>query len=266
MNVDKIELGEIWCIDARQKIAEMPDNSIDMILTDPPYNLGKYSTGNIKMSWRSDFNNDIATWDMKDFVPAEWTAEFTRILKPSGNLFAFTSYNLLGGWHAAFDPLFDTFQFMVWHKTNPAPKLYKAGFLNSCELIVCAWNKGHTWNFGRQNEMHNFIQAPICMGHERVRDPKHPTQKPIRVLQHILKVASKEGDLIFDPFMGVGSTGVAALNMDRRFLGFDKEVSYVQAAKSRLEESTGRTAIPIQPLVSGALLGQMAPEMPALSF
>lgn len=51
---------------------------------------------------------------------------------------------------------------MVWHKTNPVPKLRRAGFLNSCELIICAWNKGHTWNFTTQKEMHNFIEAPIA--------------------------------------------------------------------------------------------------------
>ena len=243
MDVAKIKYGEIYTADSFKKIKEVPDHSVDVILTDPPYNLGKYSTGNIKMSWRADFNNDIAQWDQETFNPAAWVEEFQRILKPTGNIFGFTSYNLLGEWHRAFDPVFDTFQFMVWHKSNPAPKLRRAGFLNSCELIVCLWNKGHTWNFGKQNEMHNFIQTPICMGHERVKNPKHPTQKPVRVLEHLLKLGSKEGDLVFDPFMGVGSTGVAALKMQRRFLGFEKETEYVLASVPRLEAASGRSAI-----------------------
>jgi site-specific DNA-methyltransferase (adenine-specific)/modification methylase len=243
MDVAKIKYGEIYTADSFEKIKEVPDQSVDVILTDPPYNLGMYSTGNIKMSWRADFNNDIAQWDQETFDPSAWVAEFQRILKPTGNIFGFTSYNLLGEWHRAFDPVFDTFQFMVWHKTNPAPKLRRAGFLNSCELIVCAWNKGHTWNFGRQNEMHNFIETPICMGHERVKNPKHPTQKPVKVLQHLLKLGSKEGDLVFDPFMGVGSTGVAALKMQRRFLGFEKEPAYVIASAPRLEAASGHSAI-----------------------
>ncbi len=95
--------------DSRELIKSIPDASIDMILTDPPYNLGKYSTGNIKMDWRKDFNNDLAAWDQLDFEPAFWLPEFQRILKPTGNIFAFTSYNLLGKWHEAFDPVFDTF-------------------------------------------------------------------------------------------------------------------------------------------------------------
>src|SRR5205807_6607114 len=102
--------------DSSEHIKNIPGQSIDLILTDPPYNLGRYSTGNTKMSWRKEFNNDVAEWDTTIFNPADWLAEFTRILKPTGNIFAFTSYNLLGQWHQAFDPVFDTFQFMVWHK------------------------------------------------------------------------------------------------------------------------------------------------------
>ena len=150
------------------------------------------------------------------------------------NLFAFTSYNLLGKWHEAFDPEFDTFQFMVWHKTNPAPKIFKAGFLNSCELVICAWNKGHTWNFISQKEMHNFIETPICMGNERIKKPKHPTQKPLKVLKHIIRIASNKNDLVLDPFMGVGSTGKASLEMNRRFIGFEMKDEYFEMAEKRL--------------------------------
>jgi site-specific DNA-methyltransferase (adenine-specific)/modification methylase len=221
--------------DSSQLIKQIPDHSIDMILCDPPYNLARYSTGNIAPSWRKELNNDIAEWDNVPFCPASWLPDFVRVLKPTGNLFAFTSYNMLGDWHKAFDPGFDTFQFMVWHKTNPAPKIRRAGFLNSCELIICCWNKGHTWNFTKQNEMHNFIESPICMGNERVKDPHHPNQKPLKVLRHLLGLASRPGDVILDPFMGVGSTGVAAIQMGRSFIGMEYDILYVEAARTRLE-------------------------------
>jgi DNA modification methylase len=219
--------------DARRLLAEVPDASVDLLLTDPPYNLGGYSTGNIAMSWRKEFNNDIAAWD-EGFDPAALRETFLRVLKPKGNLFAFTSYNMLGRWHEVFDPEFDTFQFLVWHKTNPPPKLYRAGFLNSCELVVCAWNKGHTWNFTKQKEMHNFFESPICMGAERLRDPFHPTQKPLRLLRHLVRLASNPGDLVLDPFMGVGSTGAAALEEGRRFAGFEIDEKFFRAAERRL--------------------------------
>jgi len=221
--------------DSSDKIKKIPDGSIDFICTDPPYNLGKYSTGNIKLDWRADFNNDLAEWDQEDLDPSLWKDEFLRILSPKGNIFIFTSYNLIGKWHEVFDPLFDTFQYMVWHKTNPAPKFRRAGFLNSCELIVCLWNKGHTWNFTKQNEMHNFIQSPICMGNERLKDPKHPTQKPLKVMRKIIEIASNEGDMILDPFAGVASTGVAALELNRRFIGIEIDKQYFDASCKRLE-------------------------------
>jgi len=232
MNKDNFE---IYNTDSREFIKQIPAASIDLILTDPPYNLSPYSTGNINLPWRKEINNDLAEWDQENFVPADWVHEFKRILKPTGNIFAFTSYNLLGKWHEAFDSEFDTFQYVVWHKTNPIPKVRRAGFLNSCELIVCMWNKGHTWNFTTQREMHNFIQSPICMGRERVQNPLHPTQKPVRVLEPIIKIASNLNDVVFDPFMGVGSTGVASLKLGRRFIGIEIDESYFKATETRLK-------------------------------
>ncbi|MGN1309061.1 MAG: DNA-methyltransferase, partial [Akkermansia sp.] len=138
----------------------------------------------------------------------------------------------------AFDPEFDTFQFMVWHKTNPVPNFRKSSFLNSCELIVTCWNKGHTWNFTTQRDMHNFIESGICMGSERVKDRDgrnlHPTQKPIAILEKIIRLASNEHDVVLDCFSGVGSTGVAALKNNRRFVGIEIDKTYMEAAEKRL--------------------------------
>ena len=227
--------------DCRDVIKHIPDNSIDFILTDPPYNLGQHSTGNIPLPGRSAMNNDVAEWDMIDFNPEEWAEEFIRILKPTGNLFIFTSYNQLGRWYNCLDHRFDTSNFMIWHKTNPAPKIFKAGFLNSCEMIFTCWNKKHTWNFISQAEMHNFIESPICMRPERLANPKHPAQKPVSILKKMIKIASNMDDIIFDPFMGVGSTGVAALELDRRFIGVELDKSYFDAAKVRIENIINNT-------------------------
>ena len=221
-------------------LKNIPDASIDLILTDPPYNIAKYSTGNIKFDWRSDINNDLADWDLVKLNPEELLGEFKRILKPTGNIFIFCSYNIIGEYHKVFDPEFDTFQFMVWHKTNPVPNFRKSSFLNSCELIVGCWNKGHTWNFTQQNDMHNFIESGICMGKERVKDEYgknlHPTQKPIAVLEKIVKIASNENDVVLDCFNGVGSTGIAALKNKRRYIGIEIEEKYMHATEKRLSD------------------------------
>jgi site-specific DNA-methyltransferase (adenine-specific)/modification methylase len=223
--------------DSKKQIKKIPKASIDLIFTDPPYNIAKYSTGNIKLPGRKIINNDLASWDLEEFDPHEWSKEFLRILKPKGNLLIFTSYNMLGKWHEALDAHFDTFQFAVWHKTNPVPKFHRSGFLNSCELIVICYNRGHTWNFTNQREMHNFFEFPICMGKERLKDPTHPTQKPLKLLRHLIKVASNEDDIVYDPFMGVGSTGVAAKELGRKFIGVELEKHYFDASKIRIKNT-----------------------------
>lgn len=223
--------------DSKDIIKRIPDNSIDLILTDPPYNLGKHSTGNITLPGRAPMNNDIAHWDMIDFNPEEWADEFIRILKPTGNLFIFTSYNQIGRWYNSLDHKFDTSNFMIWHKTNPAPKIFKAGFLNSCEIIFTCWNKKHTWNFSSQAEMHNFLESSICMRPERLSNPKHPAQKPVKILKRIIEIASNKGDIVFDPFMGVGSTGVASLELGRRFIGVEIDSSYCIAGRTRINNT-----------------------------
>lgn len=225
--------------DCFKVLKELEDNSVDLILTDPPYNIAKYSTGNMKFDWRSDINNDIAQWDTVELKPSDLVHEFKRVLKPTGNIFIFCSYNIIGEYHKAFDPEFDTFQFMIWHKTNPVPNFRKSSFLNSCEMIVCCWNKGHTWNFTNQKDMHNFIESPLCMGSERVKgaDGKnlHPAQKPLKVLEKIINIASNENDIVLDCFSGVGSTGVAALKNNRRFIGIELSKEYFDAQSERLK-------------------------------
>lgn len=224
--------------DCFRNLKQIPDESVDLILTDPPYNLAAYSTGNMKFDWRADRNNDLADWDLVVLDPLSLVSEFKRILSPKGNIFIFCSYNLLGEYHKAFDPVFSTFQFMVWHKTNPVPNFRKSSFLNSCELIVSCWNKGHTWNFTSQGDMHNFIECPICMGKERIRDAEnknlHPTQKPVAVLKKIIEIASNKNDMVLDCFNGVGSTGEAALELERKYIGIEIEEKYYEATKKRL--------------------------------
>ena len=219
--------------DALEEIKKIPDKTVDLILTDPPYNISQYSKSNIKIGERN-LNTKIAEWDTVELKPESFLNEFKRILSPHGNIFIFTSYNLLGEWHKYFDKEFDTFQFMVWHKTNPVPCVYKKTFLNSCELIICLWNKGHIWNFTTQNEMHNFIQSTICSYPERLKSPRHPTQKPVSILEHIIKIASNENSIVLDPFMGVGSTGVACSRLNRYFIGIEIDKDYYEAAIKRL--------------------------------
>lgn len=99
---------------------------------------------------------------------------------------------------------------------------------------MCLWNKGHTWNFSSQDQMHNFFECPSCMFPEKITSPKHPTQKPLELIEHLLLISSNPKDIVFDPFMGVGTTGEAALKNNRRFIGVDIDEKYVKASLKRL--------------------------------
>ena len=234
---NKLKLINWDCFDALKKIETW---SIDLILTDPPYNLANYSTWNMQFDWRAEINNDVATWDEKPLNPQDLVKDFKRILSPKWNIFVFCSYNLLWEYHKVFDPVFDTFQFMVWHKTNPIPNIRKSSFLNSCELIVCCRNKWHTWNFTKQNEMHNFFESWICMWRERIKDKDwknvHPTQKPVKLLEHIISIASNEWDTVLDCLNWVWSTWEAALKLNRNYIGIELDKKYYELTKNRLEK------------------------------
>lgn len=200
----------------------LKDNTFPLILTDPPYNLSNNTTGPIKFKQRKDFNRNIGDWDNKPLYIPFLAKQFERIVKSNGNVFVFCGYDQFGEWVNQFNQLFDRTQYMVWHKTNPAPSVRKTSFLKSSELIVCAWNVGHTWNFQNQVDMHNFFESPIVQGNHRF----HPTQKPIALLEKIIKIASNEGDWVFDPFNGSGSAGKAALNLSRKYYGIERDKSF----------------------------------------
>lgn len=162
---------------SKELIKQIPDDSIDFLLTDSPYNIGKHSTGNIPLPVRTQMNNAVADWD--------WVEDFLRVLKTTGNLFIFTSYNQLGR---------------------------------------------------RYNCLDHRLESSICMAPERLKEPKRPAQKPVPILKKMITIASNENDIILDPFMGVGSTGVAALELNRKFIGFELDDIYFQAGKKRIME------------------------------
>ena len=88
--------------------------------------------------------------------------------------------------------------------------------------------------------MHNFIQGPICGGNERLKEPKHPTQKPVKILKRLMEYCTDEGDLVLDAFSGVGSTGAACVQNGRRFIGIERDLEFHQAAVKRIEHEMAK--------------------------
>ena len=120
----------------------------------------------------------------------------------------------------------------TWKKTNPVPQFRKVNYLSACEFayIGSKGEEGWTFNFGYQKDMHNFFETPNASSYG-ITD--HPTEKPITLMEHFVKIHTNKGDTVLDPFMGSGTTGVACVNLGRNFIGIEKDKHYFEIAKQR---------------------------------
>ena len=232
-----LELNKIYCMDCLEGMKQLENNSVDLILTDPPYNISNpdYLTKRGKDIVKADFGE----WDY-NFNPKKYMKEFYRVLKDGGSFYTFTSDELFREWTRLLDKFkFKRMKWMAWKKTNPVPSFRKVTYLTSGELIIFAIKPTdkHTFNFKTQKEMHNIIKAPICQtnGIKEYRT-KHPTQKPIKIIKHLIEVSSNKGDLVLDCFMGSGTTAVAAKQLGRNYIGFEINPEYVKIANKRLAQ------------------------------
>ncbi len=234
--------------DFYEKVRDVGDDSVDLILTDPPYNVANERV--FKFEGRSDISQDFGEWDKYDpevFIALfdTWAKEFHRILAENGSGYVFTSDRYISHLREALERAGLTFRTtLVWHKTNPGTQVVKTNFKSAVEYILFftkGGGSGHAFNWQGENEMHNFIETPICGGSERLVDAKketlHPTQKPLAVLKHLLEVSSHPGDLCFDGFMGVGSTARAARDMGRKFIGIEQNAAFFEAAQRRMNDA-----------------------------
>lgn len=223
------------------QLLEQLNTSVDCIIADPPYNTANKNTKVLK--GRKARSVDFGSWDYfseQNYITFmdSWIEKTPRVLKENGNLVIFCKLEYISIIKQIYEKHgYKHHATIIWHKTNPAPQIRKNGFLSSCEAILWATlgynaNKvSYTFNFSRQNEMHNFIETPICMGKERT---PHPTQKPKRVLAHLVKVFSNEGDLILDPFAGSGTLTEVCSSLNRNSISIEKDVQYFQIACNRL--------------------------------
>lgn len=124
----------------------------------------------------------------------------------------------------------------VWHKTNPMPRNMNIHFIQSTETWVYFINRAKTGVFRNHGiAIHDYIELPIAPPHER-KFIKHPTQKPVSLMRHFVRILSEPNNIILDPFMGSGSTGVAVLDEgeNRTFIGIESSLEYYTAAENRL--------------------------------
>ena len=125
----------------------------------------------------------------------------------------------------------------TWHKKNPMPRNMNLHFINSTESWLYFINDATTGTFNNDGKpVHDFIETATISNSERKKG-KHPTQKPVELMSHFIKLLSNPQDIILDPFMGSGTTGVAAKKENRNFIGIELSPEYYNLTKTRLMES-----------------------------
>lgn len=231
--------------DALGLLKELDSNSVDLILTDPPYLISK-SSGYINNSPdRKDYiakygkhKIDFGEWDKQDIDLMQLLNEFYRVLKPSGSLLMFYDFWKLGEVKEVAEAIgFKQPRLGCWNKTNPVPINSKLNYLsNSKEFFVTFVKKSKpTFNSSYDNGEYYIDTAflPIVHGHERT---KHPTQKPLNLIEDLILKHTNEGDLVVDPFAGSGTTGVACAKLGRDCIMSEINEEYIKIIKERLKE------------------------------
>lgn len=236
---------KIYNDDCLQIMKKLPDHSVDLILTDPPYNLGQFMKNrqaNIARM-RDNFFVD-AGWDNDNY--SKWCSDMSlffgeanRVLKKKGTLLTFMSVIKVESIITmAQNAHFYYKTTGVWHKKNPMPRNMNLQFVNSNESWIYFINNGRTGTFNNNGKLElDFIETSVTSSKEK-KYGKHPTQKPVKLMEHFIKLLSNSGDIVLDPFMGSGSTGVAAMKQDRLFYGIEIDPKYYNIASNRLKNLT----------------------------
>jgi site-specific DNA-methyltransferase (adenine-specific) len=234
--------------DCLEILAAIPENSVDLIFADPPYFL---SNGGITCHAGRMVSVNKGQWDRSHGADANhefnraWLAACQRVLKPNGTIWVSGTSHIIHSLGFAMQQLeFKLLNDISWVKPNPPPNLSCRYFTHATEtLIWAAKNKKsrHTFNYKLMKEINRGKQMKsvweiLPPDRAEKRFGKHPTQKPVALLERVLLASSNQGDLVLDPFMGSGTTGLAATQLARHFIGVETETKYVQLFLKRLSE------------------------------
>lgn len=235
----------------------LPEKSIDMIFADPPYFLSNNGTtcksGNFASVNKGEWDKS-KSFREKHLFNKRWLHECYRVLKDTGTIWiSGTFHNIYSIGVTLEQENYKILNNITWKKSNPPPNLGCRCFTHSTETII--WAKKnlkkskHYFDYKLMKELNNDKQMKDVWNiDEQLNDiwngsttkkseksfGKHPTQKPLYLLEKILMASTKKDDIILDCFMGSGTTGVAAKKMERYFIGIEKEKEYLELAKKRI--------------------------------
>ncbi len=243
--------NQIICGEAISTLKSWPSGVVDACITDPPYNISKKRG----LSWA--FSSHItmqSDWDQfrdSDYLQftKAWLTEVCRVTKKNGNIFVFGSYHniyLIGA--IAQSLRLRIVNSIIWAKPNAQPNITCRMFTESTEQIIWICNNSakhaKNWTFNYEatkqlndgKQMRNFWQIPTAPSSER-KYGKHPSQKPLALMERIVQSATRPTDLVLDAFSGTGSTLVACKKLGRNYVGIEKDHKYCDIAHARLLET-----------------------------
>ena len=237
-----IDVDKIYCIDVLEGLKKLPDNSIDLIVTSPPYNKGYWATNrNPKNGFHTKSRRiDYGVFD--DNMPPEeyeqWQRdildECIRVLKPTGSIF-YNHTDILSK-NRCIHPLYvwdyPVKQMIVWER-NTTPKLANYFFFPTTEYLFWIGKEYSTRPyFNKSAANHRKVVWRI----EPDRHSKHPAPFPVEVPENCILACTKEGDVVLDPFMGSGTTALAAKTLNRHYIGFELNPDFIKDAEERLKD------------------------------
>lgn len=229
MNSPNIQLYNGDCLEV---LANIADNSIDLILTDPPYNIAR--DNNFHTMGRKGI--DFGEWD-KGFDLFSYIDLLPRVCTKDANVVIFNDWKNIG----EIAKYAETKGFVIkdmlrWEKSNPMPRNRDRRFVVDYEVAVWLTMPKAKWTFNRQSETYDrpLFKGGLVSGNEKT---EHTTQKPVWLMKEILQVLSNQGDTILDPFMGSGTTGVACKELGRNFIGIELDKQYFDIAESRINNA-----------------------------
>lgn len=247
-----LPLDQVLHGDSIEILAGFPEDSVDLIFADPPYNLqlqnelwrpNQTKVDAVDEDW--DRFDDFAAYDA--FTRA-WLGACRRVLKPTGTLWVIGSYHNIHRVGAILQDLgFWTLNEVTWVKTNPMPNFRGVRFTNAHETLLWVQKaRGAKYTFNHQamkalngeKQMRSDWLLPLCTGSERLKvngKKAHPTQKPEALLYRVIASSSNPGDVVLDPFFGTGTTGAVAKRLHRRWIGIEREGSYIKLAQERID-------------------------------
>ena len=230
----EIQLDTLYNMDCLEGMKHIPDGSVDLVVTDPPYLLdnqggGAFGTCRGKSKEKKGRTYHAELTPMSEGITDEHLEQMCRICKIP-NIYLFCSKDQVPQFlnFAISHKL--NFDILAWHKTDPTPMCGNK-YLSDTEYIIFMRGKGAKVYGEYKTKRKYFVTKSNTKDKHKYG---HPTCKPTDILETLIHNSSQEGELVCDPFMGSGSTAVAALNKHRHFIGFEMNEEYYTKALKRI--------------------------------